>query len=227
MAVRWALSRVAENDGLMAAWYCGISPVRIDVDGLAEPWRDAVEEARDRGLQLEVLDLTTDLGIPVLAVMGRHAGRWFHGCGASWQPERALRAAWERAGQSYLRALPDPGPDVDFLFEGPLGYCPSKVPGGDTDPIDTWRLLLGLRGLQGLWIDITPPDVASAGVVVTRAWIVGALSRPPAGATLKADADVLGESVAGMRLLELPTRLGRRKSPLQPTDLNLRPHPFI
>lgn len=227
VAVRWALSQVAENDGLMAAWYGGLPPVRLDAERLAAPWRDALAEARERAMQIEVVDLTTDLGIPVLAVFGRHAGRWFHGCGASWQPERALRTAWERAGQCFLRALPDPGEAIDFLFEGPLGECPTKVPGGDTDPIDTWRMLLRMRGLQGLWIDITPPDVASAGVVVARAWVLGALPRPPLGAPLSADPDRLRASPAGVRLLELPVRLGRRRKPLTPTELNLRPHPFI
>lgn len=226
VAVRWALSRVAENDGLMMTWYSGLPPVRIDAEQLSTPWRDALTEARDRGLRIEVVDLTTDLGIPVIAVFGRHDGRWFHGCGASWLPERALRTAWERAGQGFLRALPDPGPPIDFLFEGPSGDCPTPVPGGDTDPIDTWRMLLRLRGLQGLWIDLTPPDVASAGVVVTRAWVVGALPRPPVGAPLSADPDRLGESPAGVRLLELPVWLGRRSKSLTPSELNLHPHPF-
>lgn len=225
VSVRWALSRVAENDALMAAWYTHLPPVRIPPENLAPHWREAIEEARAQGLTLEVLDLTTDLGIPVLALVGHHDSRWFHGCGASWQPERALRAAWARAGQAYLRALPVPD-DIDFLFEGPVGPWPDTVHGGVTDPIDTWRMMLARRRLRGLWVDITSPDVAHAGGIVTRAWVTDTLPMPPVDAPLLTDPETLRSIPAGVRLLELPLRTGLRDAALAPEALHLRPHPF-
>jgi hypothetical protein len=226
VAVRWALSRVAENDALMATWYGGLPPPRVRLERLPAQYAEAMAEARRLGAEIEVLDLTTDIGVPVLAVVGRTADRWFYGCGAGMLPERALRAAWARLGQSYVRMHAPAGPAVDFLFQGPERDFPTPVPGGATDPIDTWRYLLDVRGMQALWIDITPPDVALADVVVARAWVAGAIPRPPSDVALDLDPDYVNESPGGARLLELPMRMGLSDAPLQPEDINSAPHPF-
>jgi len=226
VSVRWALSRVAEDDALMVTWHVGCAPRRVSARHLPEAWRDALDDARETGAQIEIIDIGNDLGIPVLAVIGRHLGRWFHGCGASWQAERALRAAWARAMASRARALPDPGAPADFLFEGPESAMPETVPSGVTDPIDTWRHTLGLRGMQGLWIDITPPDVAAAGIVVTRAWIAGTLPRPPVTARLGIDPTTFASTRAGARLMALAQHARGGDEALRADDLNLTPHPF-
>ena len=126
-----------------------------------------------------------------------------------------------------MRKLPRPKVGIDFLFEGPRRDFPSDVPGGATDPIDTWRYLLEVRGMQALWIDITPPDVAQAHVVVARAWISGAIPRPESDVALNFDADHVANSPAGLRLLELPMRMKLADAPSQPEDLNATPHPFV
>lgn len=226
-AVQGALARVAENDALMATWYAGLPPPRVPSERLPPPFTAAVKKAEKLGAEIAVLDLTTEIGVPVLAVVGRKGQQWFYGCGAAMVAPLALHAAWTQLGQACARRVPHPGACIDFLFSGPERDFPPSVPGGDTDPIDTWRYLLDVRGMQAVWIDLTPPDVVRAQVVVARAWIAGAIPRPPPDVPLDLDADRVTGSAAGIRLLELPMRMNLSDVPLQPEDLNAAPHPFV
>jgi ribosomal protein S12 methylthiotransferase accessory factor len=72
--------------------------------------------------------------------------------------------------------------------------------------------LLARAGLEGCWVDITTPDVADLGFVVTRSLIAG--MQP-------LDNDHAHRHLGGARLWTVPRHLGHAM-----TSLNPDPHPF-
>lgn len=226
-AVLEALSRVAEDDALMSTWYLGLPPPRVPAELLPPPFADSIEEAGELGIELAVLDLTTDIGVPVVAIVGRTDLSWFYGCGACMTAPGALHRAWTHLGQCFVRRLPKADESVDFLFAGAAGELPTDVPGGNSHPVDSWRYLLGARGMRSLWVDITTPDVALAKITVAKAWIAGALPRPPADVPLDLGARHVTSSLGGKRLLALSVHRKLTDAPLRPKDLNAVPHPFV
>jgi ribosomal protein S12 methylthiotransferase accessory factor len=75
---------------------------------------------------------------------------------------------------------------------------------------------LRTHGMEPLVFDLTPPDIASCGTVVTRVLVPGF-----------AQLGVPGQPYLGSaRIYEAPQAMGHRDHRLAFADLNLRPHPY-
>ncbi len=71
-AVLQGLLELVERDAVALWWYPRARRPAVDLDALAEPYVDAVREQYDRlDRSVWMLDLTTDLGIPVYAAVSR------------------------------------------------------------------------------------------------------------------------------------------------------------
>jgi ribosomal protein S12 methylthiotransferase accessory factor len=66
-----ALCEVIERDAVALAWLCGIAPPRLVLDpaALGAGARRLVGELEERGFRWRAFDLTTDLGVPVVAAL--------------------------------------------------------------------------------------------------------------------------------------------------------------
>lgn len=211
VAVRVSLTRVAAVDGLMVAWYASLVPPRVMRSELTDEQDELLAQLEALDWEMAVVDLTADLGVPVVAVLGRTPWRWCWGCGADLDPrvglQRAFHAFTDRLCQP---EIPVPG-GLDFLFEGAAAELPPAHPEAHRNPLDTWRAYLRRAGLEAFWADVTPPDVARTGVVVVRTLIAEALP-------------TIREEIGGR---PVSRRLRRRDSrPLRREALNPRPHPF-
>ena len=218
VAVRIALCQVAAVDALMLTWYAERTPPRVSWSHIQEPrYRAVLEEAVRLGYEVAVLDLTTDLGVPVLAVVARSEAAevpWIYGCGCDLDPQVALHRAFVGLGDA-LDAEDPPHLDLDLLdrlFEGDeVGLRPAH-PQARSAPIDTWRAHLRSAETAAFWADLTPPDVAAVGLVVVKVLIAHALpGLEPA----------LGAPSGTSRWQQRLARLG-----LAAPDTDLAPHPF-
>ncbi|MEU8762737.1 TOMM precursor leader peptide-binding protein [Streptomyces sp. NPDC048659] len=116
-AVLQGFLELVERDAVALWWYNRTRQPEVDLDAFAasEPWLARLREDY-RGIQREVwaLDLTTDLGIPVVAALSRRTDKRaedvLFGFGAHLDPAVALRRAMTEMGQ-LLPAVADAGPD--------------------------------------------------------------------------------------------------------------------
>ena len=74
-AIRHAWLEVVERDAVAIWWYNRLPRPGVDVAGLGDPWVDVIlAEHRRRGLRTSLLDLTTDLQVPVVAAISALEG---------------------------------------------------------------------------------------------------------------------------------------------------------
>ncbi|WP_323379198.1 TOMM precursor leader peptide-binding protein [Streptomyces durbertensis] len=96
-AVVQGFLEVVERDAVALWWYNRPRRPAVDLDAFDEPWLAEARAGYARlGRELWVLDLTADLGIPVMAAVSRRTGpaeRISFGFGAHTDPRRALRRA--------------------------------------------------------------------------------------------------------------------------------------
>ncbi|HEU5357091.1 MAG TPA: TOMM precursor leader peptide-binding protein [Actinocrinis sp.] len=119
---------LVERDAVALWWYNRTRQPGLDLDSFDEPW---ISELRaryaDLGREIWALDLTSDLGIPVVAAFSRQrggaGGRIVFGFGAHFDPRLALRRALTEMGQ---------------LFGGLLGGDPGATGGGEDPDLAAW-----------------------------------------------------------------------------------------
>ncbi len=97
-AILQGLLEIVERDAFTIWWYNRLIPTGIDIDSFKNPEASIMAEKLDaKGWDLHLLDLTTDLGIPVIAAMGinrEDPGRDpVSGFGANLDPHIALSRA--------------------------------------------------------------------------------------------------------------------------------------
>ncbi|MFJ1595006.1 TOMM precursor leader peptide-binding protein [Kitasatospora albolonga] len=97
-AVVQGFLELVERDAVALWWYNRLRRPAVDLDAFDEPWLARTREVYARsGRSLWVLDLTSDLGIPVMAAVSRHEEgaeqRISFGFGAHFDPRLALRRA--------------------------------------------------------------------------------------------------------------------------------------
>ncbi|HEV7657854.1 MAG TPA: TOMM precursor leader peptide-binding protein [Mycobacteriales bacterium] len=233
-AVLQGLLELVERDSVALWWYNRTPLPGVDLDAFAQPWLD---EARDSyaalGRTLEVLDLTTDLGVPAMAAVTRRPGsdraEAMLGFGAHLDPRIAVRRAVTELNQllpAVLGARPDTGfapgdPDAVRWWQDPAAadepYLHADRSGSPRRPADygyrpgpdlteDLRGLIGLldaRGLEVLVLDQTRPDV---GLPVVKVLVPGL--RP------------MWARFAPGRLFDAPVRLGRLAAPTPYDQLN-------
>jgi bacteriocin biosynthesis cyclodehydratase domain-containing protein len=96
---------LVERDAVALWWYNRTRQPGLDLDAFDEPWISTLRCGyRRTGREVWALDLTTDLGIPVVAALScdaRTGGRTIFGFGAHFDPRIALRRALTEMGQLF------------------------------------------------------------------------------------------------------------------------------
>jgi len=113
-AVLQGLLELVERDSVAIWWYNRIRQPGVDLSAFAEPWIDDLRDAYAQiGREVWALDLTADLGVPVIAAISRRVGEpreeVIFGFGAHRDPRVALRRALTELNQVFTTAM-SPGP---------------------------------------------------------------------------------------------------------------------
>ncbi|XVQ07057.1 TOMM precursor leader peptide-binding protein [Spirillospora sp. CA-255316] len=95
---------LVERDGVALWWYNRTRRPAVRLEGLGDPWaEELVEHFRAMDREIWVLDLTTDVGIPVMAAVSRRTDRATQdimlGFGAHFDIRVAVRRALTELGQ--------------------------------------------------------------------------------------------------------------------------------
>ncbi|MFI8965346.1 TOMM precursor leader peptide-binding protein [Streptomyces sp. NPDC053493] len=174
---------LVERDAVSLWWYNRLRQPGIDLDAFDEPWLTGLREALGRaGRHLWALDLTSDLGIPVVVAASRRSGSdatdiqdvhgvpdVVYGFGAHFDPRLALRRAVTEMVQLLAPAtagaappvpvqpqlLPDPGQSA----RTPGSFRPYVRNGDLLADVEDICSLVTAHGLDLLVLDQTRPDV--------------------------------------------------------------------
>jgi ribosomal protein S12 methylthiotransferase accessory factor len=242
-----ACLELIERDAFMIHWLNWLTPPRI-------PTRHAdtaecssmLSDVRATGSEVHLLDLTTDLGVPVCLALAVHLNglrpALTIGAGAALDMSRAvtravreLYAASLSPGADWSTGLPMAPKDVRSLEDNARAYShpdwlkhaaflwAATAPATDSltscrgdDALRTLLELFAARGYDMIAVDLTPRALNGTGLHVVRA-IVPGLQPLALGA---------GPRLGGRRLFEAPVRMGRRATQLAEAALNPLPHCF-
>jgi len=222
-AILQGILELVERDAVALWWYNRTAAPGVALHAFGDPWVDELEEHYARlGRDVWVLDVTSDLGVPVMVAISRRrdesddvAGeRIMLGFGAHPEPRTALRRALSELNQllpAVLDGAPEPeDPDAArwlhhatvenqrYLLPDPA--MPSRVPGDFPyvrrddvrDDVEALVAVLAAAGMETLVLDQTRPDV---GLPVVKTVVPG--TRP------------FWARFAPGRLFDVPVRLGR------------------
>ncbi|GAA2736460.1 TOMM precursor leader peptide-binding protein [Actinocorallia aurantiaca] len=233
-AILQGFLELVERDAVALWWYNRTRHAAVDPASSADPWvRELPARFAGLGRSLRVLDLTSDLGVPVAAAVSHRTGGPAEdimlGFGAHFDPEVALSRAVTELGQ-LLPAVADgyapglPARLTDWWRRARLADHPYLVPdpvppardvagmagpdayrdtGDLRDDLDRIRALAARHGLEVLVLDQTRPDL---GMPVVRVVVPG----------LRHFWARFGPG----RLFDAPVRLGRLAAPTAYADLN-------
>lgn len=227
-----ALCGVIRDDALAIAWQAGLAPPHLRVETLSDANYDLVARLEHTGVQVILLDLTLDLGVPVILAALRKP--LVFAAGVDLDPEEAVRQALEdlplvlRLAQSPA-TTDEPGAEHLAACAGPEGAAQAaklfksrQRREFDELPItegERQRVLvdrLAAAGHTALVADLTTPDLRPLGLTVVRAVIPG-LHPLVVGHPLRA--------LGGARLWQVPARLGYAAR-AQGEDTAV-PHPYL
>jgi ribosomal protein S12 methylthiotransferase accessory factor len=237
-AILQGFLELVERDGVALWWYNRVRRPGVDLDSFGEPYLEVLRAfLQKHGREFWVLDLTTDLGIPVFASITRRTGglpeQIMPGFGAHLDPKIAL-----------LRAVTE----MNQMLSSPLLGQPAK--GAEKEPMDPetalWLetattanqpYLLPAEGpfrtaasYPQDWAEDVADDVRACQVLVERAgmeMLVLDQTRPEVGLPV-AKVIVPGlrhfwPRLAPGRLYEVPVQLGWLLRPLAEHELNQIP----
>ncbi|EMF30195.1 TOMM precursor leader peptide-binding protein [Streptomyces pseudogriseolus] len=212
---------LVERDAVAVWWYNRLRLPALDLDAFDEPWLAGLRDAFGRaGRTVWALDLTSDLGVPVVAAVSGPAdgppADLVCGFGAHFEPGVALRRALTEAAQ--MLPCPQPGaagpgqpqllPDPGQRGRGP-GDWPARRRRDDLlADVEDIRELVTRHGMDLLVLDQTRPDV---GVPVVKVVVPG----------LRSFYARFGPG----RLYDVPVVLGHRDRPASFDELNPVPLP--
>jgi ribosomal protein S12 methylthiotransferase accessory factor len=221
-AVLQGMLELIERDAAALWWYNRTSQPPVELGG--DPW---IEEFRSvhAGLGREVwaLDLTTDIGVPVVVALSRRVSGErediMMGFGAHLDPALALRRALTEVNQMMPVILEGEGwDDPDFrhwLSTATVSNQPYLLPSGSavhhpcaasadllSDVLDV-QARLEKAGLEVLVLDQTRPDIGLPVVKVIVPGLRGFWARFAPG-----------------RLFDVPVQLGRLAAPTPCAELN-------
>jgi bacteriocin biosynthesis cyclodehydratase domain-containing protein len=222
-AVTRGFLELVERDAAALWWYNRTSQPAVDVESFDDSWTWRFRSwLAGMNRELWVLDLTSDLGVPVMAAVSRRIGEPGEevvvGFGSHFDASIALRRALAELGQRLVSAdgLADPYlrtwwlrvttltqphllPDITGASRSAADY-ETPAGGGGTRQV---REITQAAGLDLLALDMTRPDV---GMPVAKVVIPGLRHFWPRFAT--------------GRLFEVPVRLGRLPAPTTYEELN-------
>jgi oxazoline/thiazoline synthase len=147
-AVLQGFLELVERDAVALGWYNRVTRPEVDLESFADPYLDRVRVyLRERGRELWVIDLTSDLNIPVFASLSRETDsaeeRIVPGFGAHLDPHIAV-----------LRAVTEMNQMLSNLPEG-------TRPLGQGTPIDDEETLEWLRSATVVNQPYLLPDAAA------------------------------------------------------------------
>lgn len=210
---------LVERDAVALWWYNRTTMPGVDLAAFDDPWIDKLRRHyAELGRELWVLDVTSDLGIPVMTAISRRLGTEsediLFGFGAHFDPAVAVRRALTELNQ-LLPAVLDRGyafddPDaMNWLRTATLANQPYLAPDLDTrhrvpadfgyvsrqdlrEDVSAIVRTMAEHGLQTLVLDQTRPDI---GLPVVKMIVPGLRS--------------FWARFAPGRLYDVPVRLGR------------------
>ncbi len=221
---------LVERDAVALWWYNRTRVPGVDLAAFAEPWLEETHRQYESiGRELWALDLTADLGIPVMAALSRSTvgptERIMLGFGAHLDPRVALRRAVTELNQLLPGVLAEQ-PELDDpdatrwlrhatianqAYLRPQAGAAARTPGDvpfvrREDVRDDVEALVGTlagHGLETLVLDQTRPDIE---LPVVKMVVPGL--RP------------FWSRFAPGRLFDVPVRLGRLAAPTPYDQLN-------
>ncbi|MBL9009341.1 MAG: TOMM precursor leader peptide-binding protein [Myxococcales bacterium] len=219
-AILQGLFEAVERDAVAIWWYCRLRrPAALVSDGAEAAFSIEREVLARRGWSLWALDLTHDLGIPVVVAVGVHSAdeRLALGFGCHTQPALALRRAVSELHQVVLPQRPVRTPwdgmvasQLPYLF--PDSAAPRQIPdpphpGGDLrDHVLDLAQRLDRCGLELLAVDKSRADLPLRVAQVVVPGLRHAWPRFGPG-----------------RLYSVPVALGWLPAPLHEAELNPLP----
>jgi len=217
-AILQAFFELVERDSVALWWYNRLKRPEVDLQSFDEPYFIALKEHyREMGWAVWVLDLTSDLEIPVFVALARatETGRFAVGFGCHLEARLGVQRALTELNQIFDPERVGPSPwseggvgDADFLF-------PSKAPRRTRadfsaassedlrDDVLTCVDRAARAGLETLVVDHSRPDVDLFAVKV----IVPGLRH-------------IWPRLGPGRLYDVPARLGWVPRPLVESELN-------
>jgi ribosomal protein S12 methylthiotransferase accessory factor len=216
---------LVERDAVALWWYNRTRHPEVSLAASGDPWIMRLPADYERlGREVWALDITSDLGIPVVAAVSRCVGQPAEdvllGFGASPDWRVALRRALLEVGQLLAAAPAGDGENqsadphlADWrarvtvesqpcLLPGPAGQ-PARQPAGQSLDVEGIRVIARAKGLDVLVVDQTRPDI---GMPVAKVVVPGLRHFWP--------------RFAPGRLFDIPVSLGRLPRPTRYADLN-------
>ncbi|MDD1530450.1 adenylate cyclase [Bradyrhizobium sp. WBOS7] len=227
---------VVERDCVALWWYNRLRRPAVDLASFDDPYfRDLEQYYRDVGREMWLLDLTADLGIPVVAAVSRRitgsSERLIVGYGAHFDPAVAVTRALTEMSQVGLELdkIPDELIDAEgaeWLLGARIEDKPYLVPdrlapatkavdfksawtGDIRDDVDIAVAACRRIGLEVLVLDLTRPDI---GLNVVKVVVPGMR--------------FFWKRFAPGRLYDVPVRLAWLNEPTPEALLNPTPMPF-
>ncbi|MEU4806576.1 TOMM precursor leader peptide-binding protein [Actinosynnema sp. NPDC023587] len=185
-AVLHGLCELVERDAVAIWWYNRLRVAGVDLDAFADPWVDESRAQHARlGRRVWVLDVTSDLGVPVLVALSARAdtgGQVVLGLGAHLDARTALRRAvaelnqmmpavlagaalapddpdlahWWRTATATGQPYLSPAPDLPARRPADFPRAPAQDLAADVDLV---RERVEAAGVEVLVLDQTRPDV--------------------------------------------------------------------
>jgi ribosomal protein S12 methylthiotransferase accessory factor len=235
-AIYQGFLEVVERDCAAVWWYNNLRRPAVDLTSFDDPYfRDLERFYRDIGREIWVLNLMSDLGIPVMAAVSRRitgeSERLIIGYGADLDPAVAITRALTEMSQVGLELdkIPDEQIDAEsaeWLLGATLKNKPFLMPdrtvpatkSGDFERIRTDDILGDVQaavaaaqrvGLEVLVLDLTRPDI---GLNVVKVVVPGMR--------------FFWQRFAPGRLYNVPVELGWLSEPTPEAQLNRTPMPF-
>ncbi|MEU9100238.1 TOMM precursor leader peptide-binding protein [Streptomyces sp. NPDC048361] len=236
-AVLQGFLELVERDALALWWYNRTRQPAVDLDAFDDPWITELRRVHaSLGREVWVLDLTADLGIPVMAALSRIADvepgqrqDIMFGFGAHFDPAIALRRALTELNQMMPHVVAPDGsvsraaaedPDVhawlrtatveDHAYLLPADGAPT---GPGTHPYtpnddlhDDIEAVVGLLRSKGMELLVLDQTRPDVGLPVVKVVVPGLRSH--------------WARYARGRLFEIPVQLGRVVAPTPYEDLN-------
>ncbi|WP_326691089.1 MULTISPECIES: TOMM precursor leader peptide-binding protein [unclassified Streptomyces] len=229
-AVLQGFFELVERDAVALWWYNRSRVPGLDLDSFADPWLTATREQHGRlGREIWALDLTSDLGVPVVAALSRITEGpredIAFGFGAHFDPGVAMRRAVTELNQLLPGMLdarttaedPElldwctrrtvanqpyllPDPEAPARVCGDFPYTPRE---DLLDDVLTAEALVRARGMELLVLDQTRPDL---GIPVVKVMVPGLRH--------------FWARFADGRLYDVPVQLGRQPAPTPYDGLN-------
>jgi oxazoline/thiazoline synthase len=235
-AIYQGFLELVERDCAGLWWYNGLRRPAVDLASFDDPYfRDLKRFYRDIGREIWVLDLTADLGIPVMAAVSRRitgeSERLIMGFGADLDPAAAITRALTEMSQVGLELDKIPDEQIDpesaeWLLRARVENHPHLAPdrsapattSSDFRPIRTDDIRSDVEaavaaaqrvGVEILVLDLTRPDIGLSVVKVVAPGM-----------------RFFWQRFAPGRLYDVPVELGWLSKPTPEAQLNRTAMPF-